>query len=87
MSVGLIIILVSFIGTEIFPKTDAGQAVVRVKLPVGTRLERTEDVTKRVLQLADSVSQSRSGNHVCICGDAAFKLSGESCSSLDKRTS
>ena len=48
--------LVLFIGTEIFPKTDAGQAVVRIKLPVGTRLERTEETTKRVLQLADSVS-------------------------------
>lgn len=58
VSVALIALLVTFIGTEIFPKTDAGQAVVRVKLPVGTRLERTEEVTKRVLTLADSVSDS-----------------------------
>jgi multidrug efflux pump subunit AcrB len=58
VSIGLIALLVNFIGTEIFPKTDAGQAVVRVKLPVGTRLERTEEVTKRVLSLADSVSDN-----------------------------
>jgi len=58
ISVALIALLVTFIGTEIFPKTDAGQAVVRVKLPVGTRLERTEEVTKRILALADSVSNN-----------------------------
>jgi multidrug efflux pump subunit AcrB len=58
VSVGLIALLVTFIGTEIFPKTDAGQAVVRIKLPVGTRLERTEEVTKRVLTLADSISDN-----------------------------
>lgn len=56
LSMAMIAVLVMFIGTEIFPKTDAGQAVVRVKLPVGTRLERTELVAKRVLHLADSVS-------------------------------
>lgn len=55
-SIGLIALLFSFIGTEIFPKVDAGQAVVRVRLPVGTRLERTEEVTQRILKLADSVS-------------------------------
>lgn len=56
VSAVLIVVLFSFIGTEIFPKVDAGQAVVRVKLPVGTRLERTEEATQRVLQLADSIT-------------------------------
>lgn len=55
-SVALIASLAILIGTEIFPKTDAGQAVVRLRLPVGTRLERTEDVTKYVLHVADSIS-------------------------------
>mgnify|MGYP005811046659 CR=1 FL=1 len=58
--VGLSLIVVfmagTFLGKEIFPKVDAGQAVVRIRLPVGTRLERTEEVTKKVLHLADSVS-------------------------------
>lgn len=56
VSAALIVLLAAFIGTEIFPKTDAGQAVMRIKLPVGTRLERTEEATRQVLALADSVS-------------------------------
>jgi multidrug efflux pump subunit AcrB len=56
VSIVLIALIASLIGKEIFPKVDAGQAVVRVKLPVGTRLERTEEATQKVLALADSVS-------------------------------
>lgn len=56
VSIVLIIVISSFIGKEIFPKVDAGQAVVRVRLPVGTRLERTEEETQKVLALADSLS-------------------------------
>lgn len=56
LSLASIGLLITFIGTEIFPRSDAGQAVVRVRLPVGTRLERTEETTIRVLALADSVS-------------------------------
>lgn len=58
VSVVLIAVISSLIGKEIFPKVDAGQAVVRVKLPVGTRLERTEEVTQKVLALADSISDN-----------------------------
>jgi len=39
-------------GTEIFPKTDAGQLQFRLRLPAGTRIERTEDATKKALELA-----------------------------------
>lgn len=60
LTAGLLVILVLFIGTEIFPKVDAGQAVVRLRLPVGTRVERTEAVTQKVLALADSIT----GNEV-----------------------
>ena len=56
VSIALVVSLFSIIGTEIFPKVDAGQAVVRVRLPIGTRLERTESVTQRVLKLADSIA-------------------------------
>src|SRR2546423_1670474 len=46
----VILLLVAFIGyrnagTEIFPKVDAGQMQVRLRMPVGTRIERTEDAT------------------------------------------
>lgn len=43
-------------GTDIFPKVDAGQAQVRLRLPTGTRVERTEDATKKLLSIADSIS-------------------------------
>jgi multidrug efflux pump subunit AcrB len=43
-------------GTEIFPKVDAGQMQVRLRMPTGTRIERTEDATKKVLALIDSIA-------------------------------
>jgi multidrug efflux pump subunit AcrB len=55
-SVGLVILLFSFTGTELFPQTDSGQAQVRLRLPVGTRFERTEDATRKLLALTDSIA-------------------------------
>ena len=49
----------SFIGTEIFPKVDAGQTQVRLRLPTGTRVERTEDATRKILGIADSISNGQ----------------------------
>ncbi len=43
-------------GTEIFPKTDAGQMQVRLRMPTGTRIERTEDATKRMLELIEDAA-------------------------------
>lgn len=40
-------------GTEIFPKVDAGQMQVRLRMPAGTRIERTEDATKQILQMIE----------------------------------
>lgn len=42
-------------GTDIFPKVDAGQMQVRLRMPAGTRIERTEDATKTTLQLIEDV--------------------------------
>lgn len=44
------------IGTQLFPDTDSGQTQVRLRLPVGTRFERTEDATRVLLGLADSIA-------------------------------
>lgn len=46
-------------GTEIFPKVDAGQMQVRLRLPAGTRIERTEDATKKILALIDSIAEKK----------------------------
>ncbi|HWB27674.1 MAG TPA: efflux RND transporter permease subunit [Chitinophagaceae bacterium] len=43
-------------GTEIFPKVDAGQFQLRLRMPPGTRIERTEDATKKTLQLIEQAA-------------------------------
>jgi multidrug efflux pump subunit AcrB len=43
-------------GTEIFPKVDAGQLQLRLRMPAGTRIERTEDATKKTLAIIDSLA-------------------------------
>lgn len=50
------ILLYASLGTEIFPKTDAGQLQVRLRLPAGTRIERTEAATKAFLSAVDSLA-------------------------------
>lgn len=53
---GLMVVGFLFLGTEIFPKTDAKQAQVRLRLAAGTRVERTETATQQLLHLADSIT-------------------------------
>ena len=36
-----------FIGTELFPQTDSGQFIINFHAPLGTRIENTEQLTKR----------------------------------------
>lgn len=55
-SLGLTFLLFSFTGTALFPETDSGQTQVRLRLPVGTRLERTEDATRKLLSLAAQIA-------------------------------
>jgi len=43
-----------FIGKDMMPKLNNGQFQIRIKEPDGTRLERTEDKLKQVLQIIDS---------------------------------
>lgn len=55
--------LFTAIGTELFPKADTGQTQVRLRLPVGTRLERTEDATRALL---NEVNRIAGQEHVII---------------------
>ncbi len=43
-----------FIGKDMLPKTNIGQFQLRIKAPEGTRLERTEERLKEVIQIIDS---------------------------------
>ncbi|HEY6357265.1 MAG TPA: efflux RND transporter permease subunit, partial [Vicinamibacterales bacterium] len=45
---GLSLCLAPLVGVAFFPRTDAGQFVINVKAPTGTRLEVTEDYVKKV---------------------------------------
>jgi multidrug efflux pump subunit AcrB len=38
------------VGREIFPKVDAGQFQLRIKAPTGTRIERTEELSKEAVR-------------------------------------
>lgn len=49
LTLGLTGLAYFLLGTEIFPRVDAGQFQVRLRLPPGTRIERTEEATKSVL--------------------------------------
>ncbi|HMH32174.1 MAG TPA: efflux RND transporter permease subunit, partial [Puia sp.] len=49
-------VLYKSMGTEIFPKVDAGQFQMRLRMPTGTRIERTEQATKDVLNIIDSIA-------------------------------
>jgi multidrug efflux pump subunit AcrB len=53
---GLVILFFSLTGTELFPKTDTGQTQIRLRLPAGTRLERTEDATRQLLSVVNEVA-------------------------------
>jgi multidrug efflux pump subunit AcrB len=41
----------SQLGQEIFPKVDAGQFQLRLRAPTGTRIERTEEITVKALEI------------------------------------
>jgi|HubBroStandDraft_6_1064221.scaffolds.fasta_scaffold05533_5 HAE1 family hydrophobic/amphiphilic exporter-1 len=51
----LCFLLYPFIGVSFFPRTDAGQFVINVKAPTGTRIELTEDYVKRVEDIVHQV--------------------------------
>ncbi|PAW73253.1 MAG: acriflavin resistance protein [Pedosphaera sp. Tous-C6FEB] len=63
-AIGAVWLLTPKLGTEIFPKVDAGQIQLRLRAPSGTQLEKTEAIALRTLDLikreagADNVQMS-----------------------------
>jgi multidrug efflux pump subunit AcrB len=51
VSLPLLALLTPRLGTEIFPRVDAGQLQVRLRAPPGTRIDATEKVALRVLDI------------------------------------
>jgi multidrug efflux pump subunit AcrB len=61
---GLVVYLVTpKLGTEIFPKVDAGQLSVRLRAPAGTRVDKTEAIA---LQTIDLIRNEVGSNNVAI---------------------
>jgi multidrug efflux pump subunit AcrB len=52
-AVGFIWLVGPRIGSEIFPRTDAGQFALRFRAPAGTKVEKTEELAKSVLAIVD----------------------------------
>ena len=50
---GLVFALYSHLGTAVFPPTDQGQFLLRMKAPTGTRIERTEELAQEAARLID----------------------------------
>jgi HAE1 family hydrophobic/amphiphilic exporter-1 len=48
-------LLYPFIGVSFFPRTDAGQFIINVKAPTGTRIELTENYVKKVEDIVHQV--------------------------------
>ena len=56
LSIALAVVCFSLSGTALFPKADTGLTQVRLRLPVGTRLERTEDATRKLLFIVNNTA-------------------------------
>ncbi|MFM8271557.1 MAG: efflux RND transporter permease subunit, partial [Gemmata sp.] len=50
-AVATVVLLYVALGTAIFPPTDKGQFVLRLKAPTGTRIERTEELAREATRL------------------------------------
>jgi multidrug efflux pump subunit AcrB len=50
VSAAVLVLLVPALGRDLFPPMEAGQLALRIRAPTGTRVERTEALTKDVLQ-------------------------------------
>ena len=56
VTAGIVLLMGPSRGTEIFPNVDSGQFQVRLKAPIGTRIERTEELAQETLRaIADTV--------------------------------
>ncbi len=57
------------LGTEIFPAVDSGQFQLRVKAPIGTRIERTEEIARQTLDvIRDLAGADKVGTSVAFGG-------------------
>ncbi|MCX7010769.1 MAG: efflux RND transporter permease subunit [Kiritimatiellaeota bacterium] len=51
LAVAVVALVTPRLGSEIFPRVDAGQLALRLRAPSGTRIEKTEQLTLKTLEL------------------------------------
>lgn len=54
ITVGGAVLIVGFLGTDMFPAVDSGQFQLRLRAPTGTRVERTEEIALKALDVIRS---------------------------------
>ena len=65
----VIVVLLPRIGTDIFPRAEAGQLQLRIRAPTGTLLDRTETYTQDVLKLIeDEAGKGNVGASLALIG-------------------
>jgi multidrug efflux pump subunit AcrB len=65
----VIVVLLPRIGTDIFPRAEAGQLQLRIRAPAGTLLDRTETYTQDILKLiGDEAGKDNLGASLALIG-------------------
>ena len=72
----ILLVVAPLIGTEIFPESNGPVLRMRLKAPVGTRIEETEPMVLQALDLIrKTVGKDNVADHVGLHGSSALKLS------------
>jgi multidrug efflux pump subunit AcrB len=66
VSIGLLVVLLPAVGTEIFPDVTASLYRIRLRAPAGTRIEETERI---VLHALDIINSDAGANNIAITSD------------------
>ena len=66
VSIGLLVVLLPAVGTEIFPDVAASLYRIRLRAPAGTRIEETERI---VLHALDIINSDAGANNIAITSD------------------
>jgi len=53
VTLGGAVVMVRYLGTDLFPAVDTGQFQLRLRAPTGTRVERTEEIALKALSVID----------------------------------
>ncbi len=84
---GLLYLLLPRMGTEMFPDANAPLLRLRLRAPAGTRIEETERIVLRALDVIQhDAGEGQRRDHQRFHGRAALQLSGRPDSSVHQRT-